>query len=297
MKNRIILLIFVLAGGIFTSCEDIVEVDLGDETAILYAVEAKITTTENPYVFLYKSQRVDEDEPYTGVKGAEVRIFEKANPSQTINLVESDFRNGLYLVPSGTEFTGKTGTTYTLEINTGDAILTASDTLAEVEPIDSIRIKPSLRGDSIFLGIFTYGDEPEGQGDYYKWNVYINDSLLHNAVNLVIASDELVDGNYVKGFEIFTDFHDPNKPEEKKLSVGDKVLVTQTSISRFVYNYYFQMLNQSQTGSLFSVPPANIESNFTSGDGRPVLGIFTAQDVSVSNEIIIDQTLIDQLKD
>lgn len=295
MKNIIITLL-VFSAVIFTACEDIVEVDLGEEIAVLYAVEAKITTTENPYVFLYQSQRVDQDEPYQGVSGADVTLIEEGDPSRSVTLVENDFRTGLYLLPAGMNFIGETGKNYTLEIEINDVTLTATDTLAEVEPIDSIQVKPSLRGDSIFLGIFTYGDEPAGRGDYYKWNVFINDSLLHDAINLVIASDELVDGNYINGFEIFTDFHDPNKPEERLLTVGDEVLVTQTSLSEFVYYYYFQMLNQSQTGNLFSVPPANIESNFTSSDGQPVLGIFTAQDISVSNKVVIDEKMVSQLK-
>jgi hypothetical protein len=56
------------------------------------------------------------------------------------------------------------------------------------------------------------------------------------------------------------------------------------------------MFNQGQTGGLFSVPPANIESNFTSSDGRKVLGVFTAHDVSNSNIVVIDETIEGQLK-
>ena len=55
------------------------------------------------------------------------------------------------------------------------------------------------------------------------------------------------------------------------------------------------MFNQGQTGGFFSVPPANIESNFTSSDGKTVLGLFTANDVSTSNSVIIDQSIEDQI--
>jgi len=120
--------------------------------------------------------------------------------------------------------------------------------------------------------------------------------LIHDANNLAIASDEFVDGNYISKLEIFTDFYDTTKPQDRKLKLHDKVQVKQTSISEFAYNFYFQMFNQSSTGSLFSVPTANIESNFKASDGKPVLGIFTARDVSVSNQVAIDQTIEDQLK-
>jgi hypothetical protein len=56
------------------------------------------------------------------------------------------------------------------------------------------------------------------------------------------------------------------------------------------------MFNQGQTGSLFSVPTANIKGNITSSDGREVLGLFVANDVSASNRIIIDAAIESGLK-
>jgi len=174
--------------------------------------------------------------------------------------------------------------------------LTAKDKLTKVEPIDSIQVFPSLRGNKLFLGVFSYGKEPQGLGNFYKWDVYVNDTLIHEADRLAIASDEFVDGNYISKLEIYTDFHDTNKPEERMLNLKDTITVKQTSISEFAYKFYFQMINQSSTGSLFSVPAANIKSNFTSTDGKPVLGLFVAKDVSVSNKVVIDQEIEDQLK-
>jgi hypothetical protein len=113
---------------------------------------------------------------------------------------------------------------------------------------------------------------------------------------MAVASDEFVDGNYISKLEIFTDFYDTTKPEDRKIKLNDVVQVKQTSISEFAYNYYFQLINQSQTGGLFSVPPANIKSNFTSSDGKPVLGLFVARDVSVSNKATVTQKIEDQLK-
>lgn len=83
----------------------------------------------------------------------------------------------------------------------------------------------------------------------------------------------------------------PSKPEDRRLNLGDTVLVKQTSISAFAYNFYFQLFNQAQTGNLFSVPPANIQGNFTASDGKPVLGLFTAHDVSNSNVVVIDEEI------
>ncbi len=290
MKNRIIY-ILILVAIIFVSCEDVVDVKLSEEEVEFYAVEAKITSESNPFVYLYKTRKVNDDSGFAGISGAEVVVSEKEQPQNAVELVESPEIKGWYQVPEGIDFKGEPGKEYQVAINVDGIELTARDLLAPVEPIDSIQVRPSLRGDNRFLGIFTYGNEPPGLGNLYKWDIYINDTLLSQSDFLIFASDELVDGNYIYSFEIFTDFHQPSKPEDRRLKLGDTVLVKQTSISAFAYDFYFQLINQAQTGSLFSVPPANIQGNFTASDGKPVLGLFTAHDVSNSNVVVIDERI------
>ncbi len=289
-------LFFVLGSVLLSSCEDVIDVKLNEEELNLYAVQATISTTDEPVVFLYHTLRVDQDSEYPGISGAEVVISDDSTPVNEITLIENPEKKGLYEVPDETSFKGVAGHEYTVTIRTNGNTLTAKDILSRVEPIDSIRVEPSLRGDKRFLGVFTYGQETPGVGNYYKWDIYVNDSLLNDAQQISIAWDKFVDGNYISKLEIFTDFHDINKPEDRELNLNDTIMVKQTSISEFVYNYYFQVINQSSTGSLFSVPPANIKSNFTCTDGRPVLGLFVARDVSVSNKVVIGQSIEDQLK-
>ena len=293
MKRYIIL--FVLIALVFTACEDVIPVKFNKENTGLFAVEAKITTQDEPFVFLSRGIPVSEDNPFPGISNALVTITDDAQPANSVTLVEDTARAGYYTVPEGEEYYGVPGRTYTVIIESQGVTLTASDKLSRVEPIDSIQVRPSLRGDKRFLGVFTYGQETPGIGNYYKWDIYVNDTLLNDAQNLAIASDELVDGNYVSSLEIFTDFHDPNKKSERKLKYLDTIYVKQTSISEFAYNFYYQMLNQSSTGFLFSVPPANIKGNFTGSNGKTVLGLFTAHDVSVSNKVIIDDKIESQL--
>ena len=290
-------IIYILAvSAFFVSCEDVVEIKLSDKDIGLYAIEAKITTDNNPFVFISKSQLVSSDKENPGVSGAKVVITDNSTPQKSITLQESNGRKGLYIPKQETFFFGEKGREYTLTITVDGVAMSATEILAPVEPIDSIQIRPSSRGDKLFLGIFTYGNEPAGLGNYYKWDIYVNKRLLFSSDYLVVASDEIVDGNYIDGLEIFTDFHDPAKPEDMIIKLGDSIQVKQTSISKFGYNYYFQMLNQGQTGGLFSVPPANIKSNFVSTDQRLVLGMLTANDVSVSNTVVIDEKLLSELR-
>lgn len=282
---------------LMNACEDVIDIELSDEDVGLYAVEAKITTEDNPYVFLYKTQPVSSAEPYTRVSGAVVTVSDNSQPPQTIQLAEDPGNTGLYIPEEGITFHGEYNKEYTVSISVGETTLTANDMLAKVEPIDSIQVHSSLRGDHLFLGIFTYGNETPGIGNYYKWDIYINNELLSGSEYLAVVSDEMVDGNYVNGFEIFTDFHDPEEPSERLLNLGDTIQVKQTSISEFAWHFYSQMFEQGQTGGLFSVPPANIKGNFLSDDGRQVLGLFTAHDVSASNVVIIDEAIEGQLKE
>jgi len=295
MKNYIFLILIALS-FIISSCEDVIDVKLNHDDLNLFGVEASITTIDQPTVFLYKTLKVDEDIAYPGISGATITISDNATPVNTITLTEDPAKKGFYIVPLNQNYLGVAGREYTLNIQTEGISLVAKDQLSKVEPIDSIQVIPSMRGNRRFLGVFTYGREPLGIGNYYKWDLYVNDSLIHNADRIAIASDEFVDGNYISKLEIYTDFYDTTKPEDRTLRLNDTIMVKQNSITEFDYNFYFQMINQSSTGSLFSVPAANIKGNFTASDGKPVLGIFTARDVSVSNKVVIDQKIEDQIK-
>ncbi len=287
--------IIVFLSLLLNACEDVIDISLSDEDTGLYAVTAKITNEDNPYVFLYKSQPVNSSEPYRGISNAVVIISDDSQPPKTIQLVEDPAKPGLYVTGEGASYLGEINKKYTVSVTTGETVLTASDTLTKVEPVDSIQVHSSLRGNHRFLGIFIYGNETPGIGNYYKWDIYINNKHLGNAEYLAIASDEQVDGNYINGFEIFTDFHDLNKPENRLLNLGDTIQVKQTSVSEFGWLYYYQVFEQGQTGGLFSVPPANIKGNFVSDDGSKVLGLFTAHDVSASNKVVIDEAIGNQL--
>ena len=56
----------ILLAIVFLSCEDVIEVDINESDLDLYAVEAKITTIDEPTVFLTKAMSVTVDEAYTG---------------------------------------------------------------------------------------------------------------------------------------------------------------------------------------------------------------------------------------
>jgi len=286
----------IIATFLFASCEDVIEVEVTDQEKDLYIVEAKITTQHEPWVIVTKTLSLTVDQPYTGISNCNVTITDDAQPANAITLVEDAERSGYYTVPESVDYFGIAERTYTLTILTPENVtLTATETLFAVVPIDSIQVTPSMRGDKRFLGVFTYGNETPGLGNYYKWDIYVNDTLLkmNNADYLAFATDEQVDGNYISGLEIFTDYYMDSL--DRVLILFDTIYVKQTSTTEFAFNYYSQMSNQVNAGSMFSVPPANVPGNFTSSNGEKVVGLFTAHDISISNTVVVDEEIEAQL--
>uniref|UniRef100_UPI003216AE71 DUF4249 domain-containing protein n=1 Tax=uncultured Draconibacterium sp. TaxID=1573823 RepID=UPI003216AE71 len=292
---KLYILIFVFA-SLFTSCEDIVDVDINNEDIDLIAVEAYITSKaeNNIFVKLEKTLPVDKAEQNPAINNAIVEISDNEPSSNTI-ILEEDGQTGIYKIPMNKEYPGVPGRTYTLTVTTPEGVvISAEDYLAPVATLDTVKVNLSPTGDFEYLGIFVNSQETPGEGNYYKWNIYINNRLLNESDELSFASDELVEGNYIYDFEIFLDWAE--EEEDKLLFAGDTIRVEQLSISKASYDFYIGMINQAFSGSPFSVPPANLKSNLSASNQKRVLGLFSARDISVGNEVIIKDNNFTPLK-
>lgn len=288
----IILLLFALG---FSACEDVVQVDLNDENLDLISVEAYLTTSEenNILVKLEKSLPVDDSQQNPPINNAIVEITDNEAKPNTI-VLEEQGNSGIYQLSKNIQYPAIPGRTYNITITTPDGvIITGEEYLQKVEPLDTVKVNLSARGDYEYLAVFVSTQETPGPGHYYKWDIYINNRLLYESDNLAYANDELVDGNYVYDLEIFTDWYedgDDNEEESDRiLFIGDTVTVVQSSISQSSYDFYLGMQNQAFAGGPFSVPPANILGNLSSTDDKKVLGFFSARDISTGNPVIIDE--------
>lgn len=298
-KIHKILLFSLILSFLFTSCEDVVQVDIDSEDLDLISVEAYINTQRNNnlIVKLEKSLPVDNAKKNPPIHNAIVKISDNADVPNTVFLVEDEL-SGIYMLPANEVYETKPGRTYKLTITTAEGVsITGEDYIQEVEPLDSVKVNLSSRGNYEFLGVFISTLETPGPGHYYKWDIYINGRLLYGGDDLAFANDELVDGNYIYDLEIFTDWYDEEEVDEdgnvdsdKILLLGDTIQVVQLSISRMAYDFYLGMQNQAFSGSPFSVPPANLPNNLSASDGKRVLGFFSARDASLGNMVVIDST-------
>lgn len=289
----------VLISLIIFGCEDVVHVEIDNQDLDLISVEAYIYTyqSNNIFVKLESSLPIDDTTQNPPISNANIQISDDELIPNTVLLKETS-EPGTYRLPEHKKYRALPGRTYKITITTEDGtVITGEDYLQKVEPLDSVKAHLSPRGDYEFMAIFISTQETPGLGHYYKWDIYINNFLLFGSDNLAFASDELVDGNYIYDLEIFTDWYDDDEEEDengnidnKIIFIGDTVKVVQSTISRDIYNFYLGMQNQAFAGSPFSVPPANIPGNLTANNGRKILGIFSARDVSLGNSVIIDST-------
>jgi len=287
LKNIGLILLILLA---LVSCEDVVNVELNDEDIDLIAVEAYLNTkdTDNIYVKIERTQAVDETSENPPVSNATVEISDNETTPNTI-ILEEEGSSGIYKLPANAVYEAVPGRTYQLTITTSDGtVITGEEYLQKVEKLDTVKINQSDRGNFEYLGIYINSQETEGEGHYYKWDIYINGELLNDSEDLSFASDELVDGNYIYDLLIAIDWAEDD--EDKFMGIGDTVVVEQLSISKEVYKFYWILTDQAYAGTPFSVPPANLPSNLTSSDGKRVLGIFSARDISVGNTVVINES-------
>ncbi|WP_297089881.1 DUF4249 domain-containing protein [uncultured Draconibacterium sp.] len=288
LLKALIIIIFVILA--LASCEDVVDVNLNDEDIDLISVEAYINTNieNNVYVKLERTLPVNQTAQNPAISNAQVMLTDDAATPNTIILQEQG-ASGIYLLPEDVTYPGVPGRTYTLTVTTSDGtVITAQEYLQQVENLDTVKVNLSDRGNFEYLGVYINSQETPGLGHYYKWDIYINGNLLYSGEDLAFASDELVDGNYIYDMLIMLDWED--EEEDKILHTGDTVVVHQLSISEEAYKFYWGMSDQAWAGGPFSVPPANIPGNLNSSDGKRVLGLFSARDISVGNPVIIDES-------
>jgi len=289
MKRLFLILLFPLLLG---SCEDVVDVNLKTEYIDLIAVEAYMNTksSDNISVRINQSLPVNTTIKNPPVNEAIVEISDDQNPQNKIRLKEEG-KSGVYKLPENLSYKVVPGRKYMLKITTVDGVvISGEDYVQRTEPIDALQINLSARGDYQFLGVFINTQEIPGPGNYYRWMMYKNGKPQNEVDELAFTSDDFFDGNYLYNFEIYTDFHDPDEPEDGVLQLGDTVYVEQHSISKNVYDFYFLLVNQAFTGNPFSVPPANLPGNLTADNGKKVMGLFSVSDVTVSNPVVIDSS-------
>ena len=244
LKSKTLALLSLIFVLFFSSCEDVVQLDLEkDQTKLV--IDAEIIweqgTTGNEQLI-----KVSKTAPYYNnttpkVSGAQVKIENSNGDVFTFNETEP----GSYVC---TNFVPVLNMDYTLSVTAEGQTFKAVEKLTAVTPIDRVEqetVKDAV-GDEFIEVVFYYKD-PADQVNYYLTDFKSN-YLLFPEYDL--SSDKFFNGN-----EMDTRFTD-----DDKIKPGITYNITHRGISKNFYNY-MNLILEIYGGSPFSIPPGNIRGN------------------------------------
>lgn len=268
MKRILLLLTASLASLSLSSCLDVVPLDVPKAEPLL-AVEGQITDQNKPAaVTLTLTQPYFTDAPAPTVSGATLTLQDDLGQQEQLRETAPGFYQGRGVVQ------GRIGGRYTLTIVADGQTYRAETEIRRTPRIDSIGLEfktQQLGFDEGYYALYN-GPELPGVGDYYRFKVYKNGVLFNKPGDLIVRSDELVDGNYIGQVQL----------NDKPLVRGDKLRVELLSIPRDYFYFLNEMFTQINNVGLFATSPANVRTNVKntqSGSGKAAVGYFAGYTV------------------
>lgn len=242
-KSKALALLGILFIVLFSSCEDVVNLDLETgETKIVVDAEIiwKKGTSGNEQTIKISKTAPYYDNVTPKVSGAQVRVENTTGGVFTFN----ETAPGIYVC---TDFVPVIDMEYTLYVQAEGQSFKASEKLTSVTPIDKVeqKIIPDFGGEDIIELTFYYKDPAE------QLNYYLTD---YKSEFLLFPEYEMTDDDLFNGNEISTRFSDED------MKPGNTVVITHRGISKNFYNY-MNLILEVYGGSPFSVPPGNIRGN------------------------------------
>jgi hypothetical protein len=264
--KRISLFQFVAAlsvAALLTSCEDVIDINLKNAEP-KYVIEANLTDQPGTSsVRFTKSVPFDEPNQFPAVQGALVVLSDETGVLDT--LVEAS--PGLYLLKNLAH--GTPGRTYTLRLEADGRVFSASSTMPQSVPLDTLTtIVFDFFGDEV-LALIPNFDDPVGLGNYYQFIQFNNGQKLNGTF---VFDDAFSDG--IRQTR-------PLLNSEFETAVGDSVTVEMRSIDRQTYRYFFALDASAGTGP-DAATPADPDNNF----GGAALGYFSAHTVEIKSVVI-----------
>jgi len=241
MKKLIYLFILFI---IFTSCEDVIDVELNESEPRL-VIEANLDLLENGNSIT--KVRLTLSAPFYE---NEIPIVSDA----TIIIRENDLIHSLEYVEDG-YYTGNFdfnyNIDYTLEVIYKGELYTATQELISVTPIDYIEQinDGGINGDEIELKVFF--TDPSNEDNYYLFEGNSEKGKIQDSF-----SDEFFDGNQVFGLYAV-----------EELEIGDNVQIRLYGVDNQFYNFMSLLLQQNNSdGGPFETQPATVRGNIINLD-------------------------------
>jgi hypothetical protein len=263
MKKAILLIVFFIS-LFFTSCEEVVDVNLNTAAPKL-VIEAAInwrkgTSGAQQTIKLTTTTGYFEDE-IPIVSGAVIYIKNSAN--QQFNFTEVP-NSGRYVCNN---FKPVIDGTYTLTIISNGNTYTASETLKSITPITNVT--QNYAGNLAGIVVRAFYNDPADVDNYYLYKYEYTNKITST---YYVDEDEFYQGN-----EFFS------VSDDEDLKAGDKLEVTHYGISKQYYNYMNILVSiaGSNIGGPFQSPPATVRGNIinTTDKSNYPLGYFSLSEI------------------
>lgn len=260
--KKIPVFLLMLAAVVFTSCEEVVDVDLPENT-IKLVVEGQVTTeTDSSFVRLTKTLAYfDNTSAVPLITDAVVTVNGVPFTHDTL---------GVYRPVKG--YVGVTGQVYNLKVTHEGKEYTSSATLEPMFRVDTIisvyKEKEAFIDAGYSVKFVAYDDRPRTKFTYFRFgfkneiDTKLKDSMFDTRV-LFDNRNTILNAPFE--FELPFLRLDPN----------DTALLVFRSTDDAVNRYLQAVTNRDQGGGPFSTPPANLPTNIRGG----ALGLFAAYDV------------------
>jgi hypothetical protein len=274
MKN--ILLILLTCLFFFSSCEDVIELQLNEgKDAIV--VDGWLTTGTGPhYIKLFKTVPYFEHPEFQALRNATIKLSDDRGNQETLVEMEP----GMYEIKA---IKGAVGQTYTLEILLAEGSYKAVTTLPRLPvPVDSViytykKKSAIVLEEGYYPGMF--GQELPGLGDFLMIKMKKNGTWLKAAEDINLLSDQYIDGNYI---------YDGKLNVQKPFKKDDLVRFEFWSLSEDAFRFWEDIQTQLNNEGLFAVPSVNARTNLEkmTPQSMDIVGYFGASEVMVLETVV-----------
>jgi hypothetical protein len=239
------------------SCEDVIDINLNSvEPRVV--IEGTITHGWGPHpVRISKTDDYFIPGNFTPVSEAIVTVTDDAGRSFDYQEIEPGIYQNEYIL-------GFAGRTYYLSVTVEGATYTASSTMPETIPIDSLayEYQPGDEFEDEGYLLHCYFQDPEGQDDYCRIKIW-NGNTEKWLGGYFLYNGDWSDGNYID-YNYFWNVFEP----------GDTLTVGLMTIEKQIHDYYLTLSQvvASKDGEMPQGVPANPNTNLSGG----ALGYFAA---------------------
>ncbi len=257
MKNIFIALIGIL---IFTSCEDVIELELKDTTPRVVIEGTLNMTTQTAQVIFTKSNGFYDATTSVSVSGANAVLQNESGIS--VILFETD--PGVYIAEN---VVATPGEKWTIEIESEGVSYTAATTAPYPAILDTLitEIEERPFGGEIEVRVFAEWNDEAVVPNFYRIRPYQNDTLIAQSYNLI--DDDFSDGDKI------------TTPIREEFELGNLMKMELLSVDKNYYRYFLEL--SSVVGNGFnSSNPYNPIGNFDN-DALGYFGIFSVSEQEV----------------